>query len=81
MTTRPTTLLVLGYAPVVKRDVRVTPAAMTVDVGQLSLTSVAVELSAVAVTAPTLIAATIPAAGVASLGWTGEHALGFAETG
>ena len=42
---------VLGYAPVVKRDVRVTPAAMTVDVGQLSLTSVAVELSAVAVTA------------------------------
>ena len=44
-------VLVLGYAPVVKRDVRVTPAAMTVDVGQLSLTSVAVELSAVAVTA------------------------------
>ncbi len=42
---------VLGYAPVVKRDVRVTPAGMAVDVGQLSLTPVSVELSAVAVTA------------------------------
>ena len=42
---------VLGFAPVVKQDVSVTPAAMTVDVDQRSLTPIWVELSAIAVTA------------------------------
>jgi ferric enterobactin receptor len=41
---------VLGYAPVVKRDVRITPTEAAADVGQLTLTPVATELSAVAVT-------------------------------
>ena len=42
---------VLGYAPLVKSGVSVTPATMSVDVGQLSLTPVTTELSAVEVTA------------------------------
>ena len=42
---------VIGYGPVVKSDVRVTAAAMIVDVGRISLTPVTVELSAVSVTA------------------------------
>ncbi|MEO6527089.1 MAG: TonB-dependent receptor, partial [Gemmatimonadaceae bacterium] len=41
---------VLGFAPVVKSDVRVTPASQAADIGSLSLTPVATELSAVEVT-------------------------------
>ena len=42
---------VLGYAPLVKSDVRVTPTALITDIGKLTLTPVTTELSAVAVTA------------------------------
>ena len=42
---------VIGYAPVVKTGVRVTPAAPSADVGRLVLTPVAAELSTVTVTA------------------------------
>ena len=42
---------VIGYAPVVRTDVRVTAAAAAVELGRLALTPVATELSAVAVTA------------------------------
>jgi ferric enterobactin receptor len=42
---------VIGFAPLVKTDVRVTPAAAAVDLGRLALAAAAVELSAVAVTA------------------------------
>ncbi|MDB4884025.1 MAG: TonB-dependent receptor [Gemmatimonadetes bacterium] len=41
---------VLGFAPVIKSDVRVTPASPALDVGRILLTPVATELSAVAVT-------------------------------
>ncbi len=42
---------VIGFGPVVKSGVRVTPAVSTVDVGRMTLTPMTVELSAVAVTA------------------------------
>jgi ferric enterobactin receptor len=42
---------VIGYAPVVKTDVRVTPAVPAVDLGRLPLTPVATQLSNVMVTA------------------------------
>ena len=41
---------VLGYAPVVRPDVRVTDAAPAVDLGRLTLTPVPTELSSVQVT-------------------------------
>ena len=41
---------VIGYAPVVKTGVRVTPAAPSADVGRFVLTPVAAELSTVTVT-------------------------------
>ena len=41
---------VIGYAPVVKTGVRVTPAALSADVGRFVLTPVAAELSTVTVT-------------------------------
>ena len=41
---------VIGFAPVVRGDVRVTPAASVVDLGRIELKAVATELSAVAVT-------------------------------
>ena len=42
---------VMGFAPVAKTDVSVTPSATTVDLGRIELTPVATQLASVAVTA------------------------------
>jgi len=41
---------IIGFAPVVKNEITVTPAAATVDLGRIELTPVATELATVAVT-------------------------------
>lgn len=41
---------VMGFAPVVKSEINVTPSATTVDIGRIELTPVATELASVAVT-------------------------------
>jgi ferric enterobactin receptor len=42
---------IIGFAPVVKNEISVTPSATTVDLGRIELTPVATELEAIAVTA------------------------------